>query len=369
MTLALPLGISSPSSSAKIFCPPPLRHIFRFLVELLAAIPSVIYGLWGIAVVVPLIEANGSFLAKTVGHWLPIFAGPVYGNCMLTASLVLALMVLPTITAISRNALQSVPQPLREGGYAVGFTRWETIGKILLPTAAPAIVASAVLALGRAMGETMAMAMLIGNSSHLSPLASCAGGTLAGLLANQFAEGRRHDDPRADVRRRRAAFANPGSQSPRRRNPADFSTKGEGIEMKPPLLDFSLSSDEADSHAEIQRMLRKPTGSPRRLFLNGFFNVLCIAVSVVALVPLLSLVFLVVEKGAPLISWKLFTQLPPAPGLTGGGHWQCAAWNRPSWSAWPWSWPVRWAFCRRFIFASTVPVPGWPKRFGLPRKS
>ncbi len=188
MTLALPGGVFIAIFLSEDFLPPPLRHFFRFLTEMLAAIPSVIYGLWGIAAIIPLVESNGGFLARTVGHGLPILAGPAYGNCMLTASLVLALMILPTITEISRNALQSVPSPLREGGYAVGFTRWETIGKILLPIAAPAIVASAVLALGRAMGETMAMAMLIGNSSHLSASLLSPAGTLAGLLANQFAE-------------------------------------------------------------------------------------------------------------------------------------------------------------------------------------
>jgi phosphate transport system permease protein len=107
---------------------------------------------------------------------------------MLAASLVLALMILPTITAISRNALQAVPPSHREICYAIGFTRWETIGRILLPTAAPGIVASAVLALGRAMGETMAVAMLIGNSLHLSASLFSPAGTLASLLANQFAE-------------------------------------------------------------------------------------------------------------------------------------------------------------------------------------
>ena len=188
MAVALPLGVLIAIFLSEDFLPSSLRQIFRFLIELLAAIPSVVYGLWGIAVVVPLVQSNGGYLAKTVGQWVPLLAGPTYGNCMLSASLVLALMILPTITAVSRNAFESVPHSLREGGYAVGFTRWETIGKILLPTAAPGIVASGVLALGRAMGETMAVAMLIGNSSHLSLSLLSPAGTLAGLLANQFAE-------------------------------------------------------------------------------------------------------------------------------------------------------------------------------------
>jgi len=107
---------------------------------------------------------------------------------MLTASLVLAIMVLPTITAISRSALVAVPPTLREGSYAVGATRWETIFRVLLPTAAPGIVAATILAFGRAMGETMAVAMLIGNSPRLSWSLLSPAGTLAGLLANQFGE-------------------------------------------------------------------------------------------------------------------------------------------------------------------------------------
>jgi len=107
---------------------------------------------------------------------------------MLTASLVLALMILPTITAISRASLVAVPGTLREGAYALGSTRWEAIFGVILPTAAPGIVAATILALGRAMGETMAIAMLIGNSSRLTWSLLSPGGTLASLLANQFGE-------------------------------------------------------------------------------------------------------------------------------------------------------------------------------------
>jgi phosphate transport system permease protein len=117
-----------------------------------------------------------------------LFKGPATGNSMLTASLVLAIMVLPTITAISRTALVAVPPTLREGSYAVGATRWETIFRVLVPTATPGIVAATILAFGRAMGETMAVAMLIGNSPRLSWSLLSPAGTLAGLLANQFGE-------------------------------------------------------------------------------------------------------------------------------------------------------------------------------------
>ena len=187
LLLALPLGVAIAIFLSEDFLPAAIRQVVRFVVELLAAIPSVVYGLWGIAVVIPIVQSWGGFLTQHFG-FLPFFAPPATGNSMLTASLVLALMVLPTITAISRTALVAVPKTLREGSYAVGATRWETIFKVLLPTAAPGIVAATILAFGRAMGETMAVAMLIGNSPRLTWSLLSPAETLAGLLANQFGE-------------------------------------------------------------------------------------------------------------------------------------------------------------------------------------
>jgi phosphate transport system permease protein len=187
LIVALPLGLSIALFLSEDFLPGGIRHSLRFVVELLAAIPSVVYGLWGIFVVIPLVQDYGAMVAKKLG-FLPIFAGPAYGNSLLTASLVLALMILPTITAISRTALVAVPYALREGSYALGGTRWETILGVILPTAAPGIVAACILAFGRAMGETMAVAMLIGNSQRLSWSLLAPSNTLSALLANQFAE-------------------------------------------------------------------------------------------------------------------------------------------------------------------------------------
>lgn len=185
--LAFPLGLAIAIFLSENFLPLPVRQFIRFVVEMLAAIPSVVYGLWGIFVVIPLVKVFGDW---AVEHWsaVPLFAPPAYGNSMLTASIVLALMILPTLTAISRSALTAVPKTLREGAYALGATRWEAILGVILPTAAPGVVAATILALGRAMGETMAVAMLIGNSSRLSWSLLSPGGTLAGLLANQFGE-------------------------------------------------------------------------------------------------------------------------------------------------------------------------------------
>lgn len=185
--LAFPLGLAIAIFLSENFLPLPIRQFVRFVVEMLAAIPSVVYGLWGIFVVIPIIKAFGDWAVVHL-KGIPLFEGPAYGNSMLTASVVLALMILPTLTAISRNALTAVPKTLREGAYALGATRWEAILGVILPTAAPGVVAATILALGRAMGETMAVAMLIGNSSRLSWSLLSPGGTLAGLLANQFGE-------------------------------------------------------------------------------------------------------------------------------------------------------------------------------------
>jgi phosphate transport system permease protein len=187
LILAFPPGLAIAIFLSEDFLPLPARQLVRFVVELLAAIPSVVYGLWGIFVVIPIVQSLGTWTSERFGH-IPLLAGPAYGNSLLTAGIVLALMVLPTITAISRSSLVAVPHTLREGAYALGATRWEAIFGVILPTAAPGVVAATILALGRAMGETMAVAMLIGNSSRLSWSLFAPSGTLASLLANQFGE-------------------------------------------------------------------------------------------------------------------------------------------------------------------------------------
>lgn len=187
LLLAFPSGLAVAIFLGEDFLPRPVRRLVRFAVEVFAAVPSVVYGLWGIFTVVPLVQAVGAWVAECCGG-IPLLAGPAYGNSLLTASLVLALMIVPTITAMSRGALSSVPPTLREGAYALGATRWEAIFGVILPSASPGVAAGTILALGRAMGETMAVAMLIGNSPRLSWSLFAPSGTLASLLANQFGE-------------------------------------------------------------------------------------------------------------------------------------------------------------------------------------
>lgn len=164
-----------------------LASIFRTIVELLAAIPSVVYGLWGIYVVIPLLRPLASWLHDTLG-WIPLFGTDLSGPGLAPASLVLAIMILPTVAAISVDAFRRIPYKIKEAAYGMGTTRWEAILKIMLPTASSGILAALVLGFGRALGETMALAMLIGNSDNISLSLFAPANTLASLLASNFPE-------------------------------------------------------------------------------------------------------------------------------------------------------------------------------------
>jgi len=167
--------------------PGQVEDLLRNLVELLAAIPSVVYGLWGIFVVIPAIRPLCHWLHQNMG-WFPLFSTDLSGPGVFPAGLVLAIMILPTVTAISRHALVSVPPKLRMAAYGLGATRWETILAVILPTAARGIFGGIVLAFGRALGETMALAMLVGNANKISLSLFSPANTLAALLANGFPE-------------------------------------------------------------------------------------------------------------------------------------------------------------------------------------
>jgi phosphate transport system permease protein len=169
--------------------PDRIEDLLRNLIELLAAIPSVVYGLWGLFVVIPLIRPLSNWLYGKVG-WFPLFSTPSSGPGMLPAAFVLAIMILPTIAAISRSALVSVPDKLRMAAYGLGATRWETLLGVIIPTASGGIFGGIVLAFGRALGETMALAMLVGNSNKISISLFSPANTLAALLANNFPEAR-----------------------------------------------------------------------------------------------------------------------------------------------------------------------------------
>jgi phosphate transport system permease protein len=169
------------------FLPPKAEVVLKNLIELLAAIPSVVYGLWGLFVVIPFIRPAANWVHAHF-DWIPVFNTRLSGPGVLPAAMVLGIMVLPTVTAISRDAIAAVPNKIREAAYGLGATRWEAILGVILPTARRGIWGSIILAFGRALGETMALAMLAGNSNTLGWSVLAPTNTLAALLANKFAE-------------------------------------------------------------------------------------------------------------------------------------------------------------------------------------
>jgi phosphate transport system permease protein len=185
---AVPVGISVALVTSENFLPALARTTLAFVIELIAAIPSVIIGLWGIFVFIPIIEPLQKWLAHNL-KWIPLFntEDPV-GTNMLTAGIILAIMILPTIAAISREVLLVIPQELRSASMALGGTRWETIFRVLLPAGFSGIVSATMLALGRALGETMAVTMVIGNYAQISPSLLAPAYTIPSVLANEFAE-------------------------------------------------------------------------------------------------------------------------------------------------------------------------------------
>jgi len=170
------------------FAPKVLRKPAATLIELLAAIPSVVYGLWGIFVLIPLLKSVVfPFLQRTLG-FLPFFQGPIYGPSMLSASIILAIMVMPYIMSVSREVLLAVPNSQREAALALGATRWETVVSAVIPYARSGIIGAIILGLGRALGETMAVTMLIGNRHDISGSLFAPGYTMAAAIANEFSE-------------------------------------------------------------------------------------------------------------------------------------------------------------------------------------
>ncbi len=170
------------------FAPRWLGQPLSFLIELLAAVPSVVYGLWGLFVLAPFMRTTlGPALQHVLG-WTPLFSGPIYGVGLLTGGIILALMIVPTVTAISRDVIVAIPRDLREASMALGSTKWETAMRVVLPAARVGIFGACVLALGRALGETIAVTMVIGNRPEISSSLFAPSYTLASVIANEFTE-------------------------------------------------------------------------------------------------------------------------------------------------------------------------------------
>ncbi|HEX4124290.1 MAG TPA: phosphate ABC transporter permease subunit PstC [Tepidisphaeraceae bacterium] len=188
LVIASIFGIAIAVFLSQKFLPRKLEILFKNIVELLAAIPSVVYGLWGIYVVIPFVRPILNDLSATVGKWFPLLSGHLSGPGMFPAALVLAIMVLPTISAISYDALLSVNPRIKEAALGLGATRWEAILRVIIPTASTGIFGSVILGFGRALGETMALAMLLGNVNVFSVSLLSPGNTLAALIANNYGE-------------------------------------------------------------------------------------------------------------------------------------------------------------------------------------
>lgn len=191
MLIAVPVGLGVAVFLTEL-CWPPLRRPIGVAIELLAGIPSIIYGVWGVYYFRPVMqEYIQPFLIKTLGP-LPLigvlFQGPPFGYGVLTAGLVLAVMILPFIAAISRDAFETVPAVLKEAAYGVGATTFEVIGNVVLPYTRSGVVGGAMLALGRALGETMAVTFVVGNATKIQASILAQGTTISAMIANQFAD-------------------------------------------------------------------------------------------------------------------------------------------------------------------------------------
>ncbi len=186
LLIAIPVGVGAATFLAEL-APPKISDGMTFLIELLAAIPSVIIGLIGIFVLVPVLQKIVPPL-KTVFGFLPIFSGAFYGVSLFTAGILLSVMILPFIISVSREVLLAVPRDLREAALAVGSTKWESTWQVVIPCARTGIIGSIFLALARALGETMAVTMVIGNSPKIAASLLAPGYSIAAVIANEFAE-------------------------------------------------------------------------------------------------------------------------------------------------------------------------------------
>ncbi|MGB2627734.1 MAG: phosphate ABC transporter permease subunit PstC [Candidatus Acidiferrum sp.] len=187
LAIAVPLGIGAAIFLAEL-APPRISDTLQFFIDLLAAVPSVIYGLLGVFIIVPLMRTViAPTLIKTLG-FLPIFKGPSYGVGFFTAGIVMAIMVIPYIISVSREVLLSVPRDQREAALALGSTRWESTWKVVVPFAKTGIMGSIFLAMARALGETMAVTMVIGNSPKIAASLFAPGYSIAAVIANEFTE-------------------------------------------------------------------------------------------------------------------------------------------------------------------------------------
>jgi phosphate transport system permease protein len=187
LALAVPVALGVALYLTEL-CPLKIRQPLAFVIELLAAVPSVVYGLWGIFALAPFMRDHVEPLLKNTLGFLPFFSGPHQGYGMLTGGIILSIMILPTIASVTREVLKAIPDHFREAALALGATKWESLRDVVLPLARSGIVGAVILGLGRALGETMAVTMVIGNRAEISASLFAPSYTMASVIANEFTE-------------------------------------------------------------------------------------------------------------------------------------------------------------------------------------
>ncbi len=324
--LALPIALGVAIVLSENLLPRPIQAAIGFFVELLAAIPSVVYGTWGWLVLIPQLRPLSAWVHHHLG-FVPLFSTSPVGPGVYVASLVLAVMILPIMAAIARDSLAAVPADLRQAGFSLGATRWEVLLGVLIPAASPGILAGIVLALGRALGETMAVTMLIGEARKISPSVFAPGSTITSLLANQFTAAK-DEQVSALMYATLVLFGitllvNGGAQIIRaslRQRLVPSSTL-QGVDVKalpsPPFPEENHREwAEEDDFPQSLGLLRRYTGrSLHSTTLTG----LALLATAIALIPLMAVLSYVIVNGARHLSWTLLTTLPPPPLVPGGG--------------------------------------------------
>lgn len=310
MLLAVPLGVGTATFLAEV-APAWLRRGGSFLVELLAAIPSVVYGFWGI-----------HFLSPNVQKWFNLMGGPnVGGKGLLSAGLILAVMIVPYIAAVSYDVCQAVPRAQREGALALGATRWQTIWGVVLPYARPGILGGCFLALGRAIGETMAVTMLIGNTAVVEMLPFGRGYTIPSLLAQKLPSSSSAMEDSALIELSLLLFVLTILMNSLARvliwrvgRPASRLRKLPSIGS--PTTPSAYSADGSSANR-----LRKPSRKrfPTPLFVDRVMTGVLALCLILTCIPLFLILGYIAYRGAGSLSWDFFTQLPRPQGETGGG--------------------------------------------------
>jgi phosphate transport system permease protein len=284
--IAVPIGIGIAVFLTEL-CPRPLRRPIGIAVELLAGIPSIIYGIWGLFIFAPFVQTTVQPFLIGLFHGVPglssLFAGPPYGIGMLTSAMILAIMVLPFITSITRDVFDTVPAVLKESAYGIGCTTWEVVRRIVIPYTRVGIMGGVMLGLGRALGETMAVTFVIGNAHRISASLLAPGTTISATIANEFTE--------ADGELYTSSLISLG------------------------LILFVIT---LIILAAARYMPDMSTIYPRRKATNGVMMALCMVAAVIGLAWLALILGALIYNGLAGINIAVFTEMTPPPGQAGG---------------------------------------------------